>query len=105
MFAGLARSRVRAEDEGLGGRDGVAEVIRANAVGVKAGIGERLQGDFGDRRIGIARRKGLDHPLLPEIAGLTITVERGVDEVGVELGEDLGDEDRFVRVVCRHRHS
>ncbi len=73
----------------LGGRDGVAEVKRGHAVGVKAGIGERLEGDFGDRRIGIARREGVDDPLFPEIARLTIAVEDGVDEVGVEFGEDL----------------
>ena len=73
---------------------------KGSPVGVKAGIGyERLQGDFGDRRIGIARREGLDDPLFPEIALLTIAVEHGVDEVGVEFGEDLGDEDSFVRVV------
>ena len=34
--------RSRAEDVGLGGRNGVAEVIRGYAVGAKAGIGERL---------------------------------------------------------------
>ena len=37
----VAGRRVRAEDERLGGRAG-AEVIRAHAVGGKAGIGERL---------------------------------------------------------------
>ena len=58
------------------------------------------KGDFGDRRIGIARREGVDDPLFPEIAPLTIAVEDRVDEVGVEFGEDLGDEDCFVRVVA-----
>ena len=83
----------------------VLQKLKGHAVGGKAGIGERREGDFGDRRIGIARREGLDDPLLPEIARLTIAVENGVDEVGVEFGEDLGDEDRFVRVVRRHRYS
>jgi len=32
--------------------------------------------------------------LLPEVARLTVAVESGVVEVGVEFGEDLGDEDR-----------
>ena len=75
------------------GRHGVAEVVRRYAVGGKAGIGERGEGDFGDRRIGIARREGVDNPSLPEIARLTIPVENGVFEVGVEFSEDLGDED------------
>ena len=98
VFTGsvAGKSGSRAEDVGVGGRDGVAEVIRAHAVGGKAGIGERLQGDFGDRRIGIARREGVDDPLFPEIARLTIAVESGIFEVGVEFGEDLGDEDRVV---------
>ena len=95
VFTGSVQaSRVRAEDVGLGGRHGVAEVVRRYAVGGKAGIGERLQGDFGDRRIGIARREGLNDPLFPEIARLTIAVESGVFEVGVQFGEDLGDKDR-----------
>ena len=71
---------------------------RAHAVDGKARIIEGRESDFGDRRIGIARRKGLDNPSFPEIACLTITVERGVVEVGVEFGEDLGDENRFVRI-------
>src|SRR5262249_47348202 len=33
---------------------------------------------------------------LPEITRLTITVEIGVVEVGVEFGEDVGDKDRVV---------
>ena len=90
----------RAKDVGLGGRHGVAEVIRRHAVGVKAGIGEGSQGDFGDRRIGIARREGVDDPSLPEIACLTIAVESGVFEVGIEFGEDLGDKDRVVGDVA-----
>ena len=49
-------------------------------------------------RTGIARRECLDDPLFPEIAHLTITVEHGVDEGGVEFGEDLGDKDCFVRI-------
>ena len=91
--------RVRAEDKrvGLGGDGFRAE---GRPAGVKAGIGYRGEGNFGDRRIGIPRLEGLDDPLFSEIAHLTIAVEHGVVEVGVELGEDLGDEDRFVRVVA-----
>ena len=38
----------------------------------------------------------MDHASLPEIARLATKAE-GIDEVGIELGEDLRDEDRFVR--------
>ena len=78
---------------------GVGARAEVRAAGVKAGIGERGEGDVVDRRIGIAHREGVDDPALPEIAHLTTNVE-GVDEVGVEFGEDLGDEDGFVRVVA-----
>src|SRR5262249_31071137 len=88
--------RGRAEDVGLGGRDGAAEVIRRYAVGVKTRIAETREGNFGDWRIGIARREGVDDPLLPEIAILTVTVELEVFEVGIEFGEDLCDKDRVV---------
>ena len=89
------QGRVRAEDErvGLAAHGFRAEV---RAVGGKTGIGERGEGDFGDRRIAIARREGVDDTPLPEIAPLTIPVESGVTEVGVKFSEDLGDEDRFV---------
>ena len=49
--------------------------------------------------MGLARRKGVDHPALPEITRLTIAVELRVLKVGVEFGEDLGDEDRVVGAV------
>ena len=53
------------------------------AAGGKAGIGERGEGDFGDRRIGIARREGVDDPSFPEIAHLTIAVETGSTKSGL----------------------
>jgi hypothetical protein len=49
----------------------------------------------------MARRKGVDHPALPEITRLPIAVELRVLEVGVEFGEDLRDEDRVVGDVTR----
>ena len=41
----------------------------------------------------------MDDPSFPEIACLTIAVESGVFEVGIEFGEDLGDEDRVVEML------
>jgi hypothetical protein len=68
------------------------------ASGVKPGIGERGEVDWGKRRIGITSREGVDDPAFAKIAHLTTKAE-GINEVGVEFGEDLGDEDGFVRVV------
>ena len=96
------QGRVRAEDERVGwaGRGFRAEV---RAVGGEAGIGERGEGDFGDRRLALPAGKAWTTPRFPR-SRASPTVERGVDEGGVEFGEDLGDEDRFVRVIAGRRH-
>ena len=86
----------RAKNERLASRDGVAKIKRRNSVGVKAGIGERREVYWGDRRIGITRREGMDDPSLAKIAIFTVTVELRVFEIGVEFGEDLGDKDYII---------
>src|SRR5262249_31284692 len=91
----------RAEDAGLRGRDGVAEVVRGCAIGGKSGITERGERDLRDRRIGVANGESVDDASLTEIAPLAIAVEGRILEVGVELGEDLRDEDGVVRDVPR----
>src|ERR1700730_8894182 len=82
---------VRAEDQGVSGSP--AEIIWRDPVGGKAGIYEGLQRDFGDQRIAVARREGMDDALFSEIARLSIAIEDGVYEIGVEFGESVSDED------------
>ena len=48
----------------------------------------------------IACRERLDNTLFAEIAVLAITVEYRIDEGGIELRENLSDENGFVRVVA-----
>jgi len=72
---------------------GPTEIIWRNPVGLKARICQRFQGDFGDQRIAVARREGVDNALLSEVATLAIAVKDGVGEVGIELGERISNED------------
>ena len=39
-------------------------------------------------------------PCFPRSRASPLPSNIGIDEVGVEFGEDLGDEDRFVRVIA-----
>jgi hypothetical protein len=89
---------IRAEDQRVGG--GPTEIIRHNPVRVKAGICEGFQCDLSDRRVAVARRKGVDNALFSLIASLTITVKYRVGKVGVEFGEDISDEDGVIRDVA-----
>jgi hypothetical protein len=42
----------------------------------------------------------VNDPLFSKVAPLTIAVEVGVNEIRVEFGKDLGDENRVVRDVA-----
>src|SRR5262245_43729345 len=68
---------------------GVGAWAEVGTCGGKAGIAERGESNFGDRRIGIACRESEDDPLLPEIARLPRAV-------GDEFGEELRHEDCVV---------
>ena len=87
---------------------GMRAQAKVRAAGEEAGIGYGRQGDLADWRIGIACRKRLDDPSLPEIAHLTTNAE-GVNEVRVQFSEDLSDKDGFVRIglvtVIRDRNG
>ena len=88
----------RAEDVGLGGWDGVAEV-RVTRLALKPESESGLRAILVIGGLALPAGKAWTTPCFPRSRASPCRRD-GVDEVGVALGEDLGDEDRVVGDVA-----